>query len=164
MADISPPPPVLDLVLRPHRSLSPAGFWIVMGILAVWSFAGGIVFWSIGAWPVIGFAGLDFALVYWAFRASYASARLYERLRLSEDELVVERVHPSGDGETFVFQPYWLRVEIDARPEHPSRLILASHGRTLTVGAFLPPSERTALAATLRDALGRLRRTPVPVP
>ena len=42
--------PELDL----HRSLSPTGFWVIMTILAVWSFVGGIVFLSVGAWPVIG--------------------------------------------------------------------------------------------------------------
>ena len=88
--------PFLDLILRPHRSLSPAGFWALMALLAAFSFAGGIVFWLAGAWPVIGFIGIDLLLVYIAFKASYAGGRAYERVRLSADRLTVERVDPWG--------------------------------------------------------------------
>ena len=56
---MSEPPAELDLVLRPHRSLPPTGFWIVIGIVAVWSFGGGIAFILIGAWPVLAFAMLS---------------------------------------------------------------------------------------------------------
>src|SRR5258708_30116050 len=86
-----PASPGFDVVLRPHRSLSPAGFWIVMGILVVWSFVGGIVFLSVGAWPVIGFFGIDVVLVYWAFRASYGDRRGHEGLLLCRGTLTPPR-------------------------------------------------------------------------
>ena len=38
------------------------------------SFVGGMVFLIAGAWPVVGFLGLDVLLVYWAFRANYRAA------------------------------------------------------------------------------------------
>src|SRR5258708_24790813 len=110
-----PASPGFDVVLRPHRSLSPAGFWIVMGILVVWSFVGGIVFLSVGAWPVIGFFGIDVVLVYWAFRASYGDRRAHERLRLDGDTLTVQRVDKRGAEERFSFPSYWLRVTIEER-------------------------------------------------
>jgi uncharacterized membrane protein len=145
---------VLDLVLRPHRSLSPAGFWILMGLLAALSFVGGIVFWLAGAWPVIGFLGIDLLLVYIAFKASYAGGRAYERVRLSPEALTVERVDPWGRRKDFALQPHWLRVELDAER---SRLSLTSRGRTLTIAAFLPPEERAEVADEIRAALARLR-------
>src|SRR5687767_8724856 len=130
--------PLLDLVLRPHRSLSPAGFWAIMALLAAFSFVGGIVFWLAGAWPVIGFLGIDLLLVYIAFKASYAGGRAYERVRLSAERLTVERVDPWGRCTRFELQPHWLQVKLDADEE---RLSLASHGRALTIAAFLPPEE-----------------------
>ncbi|MBI3709757.1 MAG: DUF2244 domain-containing protein [Proteobacteria bacterium] len=152
--------PELDLMLHPHRSLSPTGFWILMSVLAGLSFAGGIVFWSIGAWPVIGFVGVDVMLVYIAFRASYAGGRAYEQLRLSPEALLVRRVSAGGIEETYTFQPYWLRVEIEAQRGRQTRLMLISHGRSLAIGTFLAPEERAALARTLRAALARLKQAP----
>ena len=36
-----------------------------------------------GAWPVIGFFGLDVALIYLAFKLNYRSGRLYETIELT---------------------------------------------------------------------------------
>jgi uncharacterized membrane protein len=146
--------PLLDLVLRPHRSLSPAGFWVIMGVMAAFSFIGGIVFWLAGAWPVIGFLGVDVLLVYIAFKASYAGGRAYERVRLSPGLLTVERVDPWGRHTSFDLPPHWLQVNLDAEQ---SRLCLTSHGRSLTIAAFLPPEERAQVADEIRAAVARLR-------
>ncbi|HEX6977878.1 MAG TPA: DUF2244 domain-containing protein [Alphaproteobacteria bacterium] len=148
---------VLDLVLRPHRSLSPAGFRAVMAMVAGFSFVAGIVFWSLGAWPVMGFLGLEALLVYIAFRASYAEGRIYERIRLSTDSLVIERVNAAGRHESFSLQPYWLRVELADEPAPENHLRVWSHGRAYTVGAFLPPEERAEVAGILRAGLARIR-------
>lgn len=78
------PPPLLDLELRPHRSLSPAGFGLLMAVLGGASLASGLMFVMIGAWPVFGFLGLDVLGVYIAFRISYARRRATaDRLRLA---------------------------------------------------------------------------------
>lgn len=146
---------ILDVVLRPHRSLSPAGFWVVMGILAGVSFSAGTVFWWLGAWPVIGFLGLDVALVYIAFRASYARAHEYERLQLTGRRLTIERVDHWGKVERIDLEPYWLRVELD--PGRQNRLLLISHGRAVAVGTFLAPAEKAKVADMLRAALAAAR-------
>ena len=152
---------LFDAVLVPHRSLSPIGFLLVMSLIAAVSFTAGIVFLLQGAWPVFGFFGLDVALVYWAFRASYRSANQYETLRLTEDELAVRRISPSGRVESWSFQPYWLRIHMDEPPNHDSHLTLNSHGTSLVIGAFLPLEERLELADALRTALARQRALPL---
>lgn len=150
-------PVLFQAELRPNRSLSPRGFGLLMiGLVAV-SFAAGIAFVSMGAWPVFGFFGLDVALLYWAFKASYRSGNLYETLKLTDETLEVRRVHPSGGSQVWQFAPHWLRVMMDKPPEHHSQLILRSHGRDLAVGAFLTPEERAEVADALRDALARGR-------
>lgn len=148
---------ILHVVLRPHRSLSPAGFWILMGLLSGVSFAAGTVFWWLGAWPVIGFLGLDVALVYVAFTASYARAHQYERLHLTRRQLMIERVDHWGKIERVALQPYWLRVALDQPRGRQNRVLLTSHGRAVAVGAFLAPAEKAKLADMLRAALAEAR-------
>jgi uncharacterized membrane protein len=149
---------LFDAVLHPHRSLSPRGFRVLMGCVAAVSLAIGGWFVLNGAWPVFGFFGLDLLLIYVAFRVSYRRGRMYERVRLTEAELEVQRVDPRGGRRVWTFQPYWLRVTMDDPPEHDSQVTLSSHGRSLTVGSFLSPEERLDFAKALRLALGRLRR------
>lgn len=154
--------PNLNLVLRPHRSLSPLGFWLVMGGIGGVSFAAGLAFWLAGAWPVFGFFGLDVLLVYWAFKASYSSGKTYETVCLTDNALTVCRVGRRGERNIWSFQPYWLRVDIDDPPNHESALTLSSHGKTLVIGAFLPPWERLEVARILRGALSHTRRLSAP--
>jgi len=71
-------PKIFSAIITPHRSLGPSGFLIFMLCLGGLSFISGVIFVSLGAWPVFGFFGLDVLLVYLAFRANYRSARAYE--------------------------------------------------------------------------------------
>jgi uncharacterized membrane protein len=144
-----------DAVLNPHRSLSPKGFLILMLALGGISFAAGVAFLAMGAWPVFGFFGLDVLLVYVAFKLNYRSGRLVEAVRLTDRQLCIRRIQPGGQTREWNFEPYWVRVEMDDPPEHASQLTLRSHGRSLTIGAFLAPEERLELARALADALGR---------
>ena len=54
---------------------------------------------------MLGFFGLDVALIYLAFKTNYRWARLYETVRLTEDTLLVERISPSGKVQRWRFQP-----------------------------------------------------------
>jgi uncharacterized membrane protein len=148
---------LFDALLTPNRSLPPLGFALLMGAISLISFGAGLTFYLIGAWPIVGFFGLDVLLVYIAFRVSFRRLRAFETLRLTEQVLVFERVTPAGVRRRWTFQPYWLRVEFDDPPHHGSQLRLRSHGRAVTVGAFLAPPERQDLATALRAALHRLR-------
>jgi uncharacterized membrane protein len=146
-----------ERVLLPHRSLPQRGFHVMMGVLGVMSLAVGIGFVSVGAWPVTGFFGLDVALVYAAFRLNYRSARRSETLRLGRDAFTVERVSARGRRSMWRFQPFWLRIVLEERDPDRTRLFVASHGRALAIGDFLPPAARRELAATIRDALAHWR-------
>jgi uncharacterized membrane protein len=150
--------PLLDIVLSPHRSLDPLGFLVVMIVVSIVSFAAGLFFLLKGAWPVLGFFGLDVLLIYFAFRASYRSADFYETIRLTRRELAVERRVSSGHAQRWTFQPYWLRVQVDERPFTTGSITLRSHGRMIAIGSFLSPSERSDLAKVLDDALVSARR------
>ncbi|HKF71047.1 MAG TPA: DUF2244 domain-containing protein [Stellaceae bacterium] len=150
-------PVFFDAVLYPHRSLPPRGFLVLMLLLGAVSFAAGVSFVLIGAWPIFGYFGLDVLLVYLAFRASYRSARMHEWVRLTEDTLTVERVSQRGERRRWQFQPFWLRVVLEER-EETNRLVLTSHGREVVIGGFLAPAERKSLAVALKNALHRWRQ------
>src|SRR5262249_32677829 len=116
-------------------------------------FIAGLVFYLAGAWPVMGFFGLDVALVYCAFKLNYRSGRLYETVELTPARLTWTRVHPSGRREQFDGNPYWARVSLDQRPDGRTTLRILVEGRQLTFGGFLTDGERRDLAVALKDAL-----------
>ena len=148
---------LFDATLQPNTSLQPKGFLLLMAAIVSVSFVAGMIFMLMGAWPVMGFLGLDVALVYLAFRTNYRWARMYETVRLASDSLLVERVSASGKVRRWRFQPYWLRVNIDNPVSHDSQLVLSSHGKRLRIGSFLSPDERLQVAHALKDALAKLR-------
>jgi uncharacterized membrane protein len=146
-----------ERVLRPHRSLPPRGFHVLMMVLGLISLAAGSLFVSIGAWPIFGFFGLDVALVYIAFRLSYRSGRQSETIRLAEDAFTVEQLSVRGERRMWRFQPFWLRVILEEKADESNRLLVASHGRSLVIGAFVTAAMRRELAAAIREALRRWR-------
>jgi uncharacterized membrane protein len=150
-------PTFFERVLLPHRSLRSRNFHLLMGLLGLISVAAGIGFVAIGAWPVIGFFGLDVALVYLAFRLNYRSARQSETIRLAGDSLTVERVSVRGERRLWRFQPFWVRVILEERADESNRLLVTSHGRSLVIGDFVPPVTRRELALAIRAALARWR-------
>ncbi|RKQ68674.1 DUF2244 domain-containing protein [Oceanibaculum indicum] len=158
----APRRPYLDVTLTPHRSLPPAGFYLLIGMVGGVSLTMGIMFLIVGAWPVFGFLGLDVALLYFAFRMNYRAALARETVRLDETELAVQRFSPAGHVRRWSFQPYWLKVLHEAASEYPVPLVLASHGRRLEIASFLSQPEKTELAEALREALARSRAPDLP--
>jgi uncharacterized membrane protein len=144
-------------ILHPHRSLGPRGFLVLMLAIGGVSFVTGMVFLAMGAWPVLGFFGLDVALVYIAFKLNYRSGRLYETVELTPEALTVTRVHPSGKRECFDFNPYWVRVFVAEGPQGRTDLRLTSHGREFSFGRFLTDEERRDFSNALTGALVQAR-------
>lgn len=150
--------PHTQFILHPHRSLSPRGFLILMvGVSAV-SFVAGTAFWLIGAWPVMGFFGLDVLAIYWAFKVNYRAGRAYEVIDLTPDVLTLTRVSSKGSAEAVDINPYWARVSLTTdHPDGRTSLRIIAQGRELLLGPFLTDDERKELANALRDALHATR-------
>ncbi len=142
-----------DAALHPNRSLPNAGFLAVMAIVIGANIVFGVYFFSIGAWPVLGFCGLDVFLVWLAFKLSYRQGRLHERVRIDNGGLRVSRVLPSGHESRWTIEPFWARVVIDNPGAHEARVRIVSKGRSLVLGAFLSPDERMSFARALSAAL-----------
>lgn len=143
--------------MLPHRSLGRKGFIILMSFISLVSGLTGLGFYMVGAWPVMGFFGLDLLLIYGAFRLNYRAARLHELVELSESELKLTRVYPSGRAKSWSFNPYWVRLEHQRFEAAADRLSLRSHGKVLTFGNFLSDDEKRGFADALGAALHDLR-------
>ena len=140
--------------LVPHRSLSPAGFrWLIRGAIAA-NLAIGLPMMLLGAWPVMGFMGLDVLLLWLMFKRSYLDARRSETLLLTDRELLVDRVAPDGSREQLRLDAYWLRIDWEEKDE---RLILTSRGNRAVIGRFLAPSERLIVCEQLKAAVAEMR-------
>ena len=158
-------PPLLELTLTPHRSLPRHGFVALMAALIGFNFAAGLVFLIAGAWPVIGFLGLDVLLVWIAFKLNYARARQAEKLLFYSDRLAIWRRDHWGREAVVDLQPYWLRVRVVRQQGAVVRLLLTSHGRRYAIGQFLAPDERERLALHIDQVLSALRDgRPLPAP
>lgn len=145
--------PAFRALLTPYRSLSPTGFIVLMAALSAISFITGMIFFLSGAWPVMGFCGLDVLFIYIAFRLNYRSGRIYEVIEMTDSELAVTRVYPSGKSERHGFNPYWARVRLHEGPDGRTDLAITSHGRAFGFGRFLTDEERRDFAAVLEGAL-----------
>jgi uncharacterized membrane protein len=159
--DASADPEIFSAIITPHRSLSSTGFLIFMLCIGGLSFASGVMFLLLGAWPVFGFLGLDMLLVYWAFRANYRSARAYEEVRVTANELTVRKVSHRGGVREWTLNPVWVKLDRIVHEEFGiERLVLISHGKRLPIAAFLSPDEKASFAQALSTALGEARRGP----
>jgi uncharacterized membrane protein len=159
--DPAPEPELFAALLTPHRSLSRAGFLVLMGFLTVVSFAAGLAFWLMGAWPVLGFFGLDVLAVYWAFRINFRHAEATEEIRVTHSELRVRRVSHRGHVVEWVLNPLWVQLDRKTHAEFGiERLYLVSKGRRVSVAGFLGPDEKASFAKALMEAIQAAKRGP----
>jgi uncharacterized membrane protein len=152
---------LFSAVLTPHRSLNRTGFLVLMGFLTVVSFAAGIAFLLMGAWPVLGFFGLDVLAIYWAFRVNFHRAQAMEEITITPSELRVRRVSHRGHVAEWVLNPLWVRLDQKTHAEFGiEKLYLVSRGRRVSVASFLGADEKASFAKALTAALHAARRGP----
>jgi uncharacterized membrane protein len=154
--------PLFSAVITPHRSLSRRGFVVLMSVIGAVNFAGGLVFFFAGAWPVVGFMGLDVALIYWALKANYRSASAYEQVVVTPTTLTVRKVSHRGAVGMWSLNPLWVKLDRQSIEEFGlQRLALISRGDRVPIADSLSPAERESFASALADALAQARRGPV---
>src|ERR1700753_282924 len=154
-------PVLFSALLTPHRSLNRTGFILVMAFLSVISFAAGIAFLIMGAWPVVGFFGLDVLAIYWAFRINYRRAKASEEISVTPTELRLRRISHRGHVAEWVLNPLWVRLDQKTHAEFGiERLYLVSKGRRVAIASFLGPDEKASFAKALMAAFAAARRGP----
>ncbi|NTJ44901.1 DUF2244 domain-containing protein [Agrobacterium larrymoorei] len=151
--------PVFSAELIPHRSLGRKGFRVLLMLSALMCVVYGGFFLVSGAWPVGLFLGLDFALLYWAFRANYRAAKVREEVTVSRNNLSIRKFSAKGRVVEHRFNPFWARFRVKRHDEFG---ILSMHvsgeGRVTDIGSFLNPDDRESFAKAFRGALATVRR------
>lgn len=143
----------MTIRLRPNRSLSRRGLrcwgWTVTAVTVAIAMVGaqqGNVFAPL-------FALLEAAGVSYALTLAWRAGDRGERITVDARALVVEYLPGHRRAR---FQSYWVRVLLQpARGRQ--RLVLASHGSEVEVGAFLVDEERAELSRTLRGVLAEAK-------
>ncbi|SEM43358.1 Uncharacterized membrane protein [Luteibacter sp. UNCMF331Sha3.1] len=140
------------LWLRPNRALDKRGLRrTIIGLAAI-----ALATASLGAWQGNVFAPL-FALIEafavgFALGAAWRAGGRGERIAIGPDTLEV-RAMPGR--RTVRFQTYWVRVGLK-QGNGRQRLLLASHGNELEIGAFLGEEERAEVSRKLMVLLSEV--------
>lgn len=152
--------PIFAATLTPHRSLTRSGLRWVVAILAIGASIPGIIFFSIGTWPIVGFMGLDVLAVWWALSASMRDGRQRETVTLWPDELEVKRVAANGREDLLRFNPHLVRLVIDRDyNERTTALHLRTSEADTVIGAFLNPDDKASFAMAFGTALRKARHS-----
>jgi uncharacterized membrane protein len=155
----APEPELFKALLTPHRSLNRTRFIVLMAFISAISFAAGIVFLMMGAWPVFGFFGLDVIAIYWAFKVNFRAAKAREEVSVTPSELRLRRISHRGHVVEWVLNPLWVRLDQEVHEEFGiERLYLVSRGRHIAIGSFLGPEEKASFAKALTAALVAAKR------
>jgi len=150
--------PLFVAKLTPHRSLGQRGFGVVMAIVAVAATIPAITFYSLGAWPIVGFVGLDVALIVWAMWASLKEGKRYEVVTLWRDQLELKQVDGVGKETLLRFNPGLVKLVVDRDfNERTTALHLRTRDRDVELGAFLNQDEKSSFSKAFGTALKRAR-------
>jgi len=114
----------------------------------------GIGFLTIGAWPILPFAGIEIVLFVLCFKLVMRGARYSEILSVDEEHVRLRQLSPRFERE-HCFQRYWTQVWLKPGLSrfHPSILMIGSHGKFVQIGRFLTESSRQELTKRLKIAV-----------
>lgn len=141
-----------SITLHPHRSLSPKAFTILMAFVGGVSFFAGMIFALQGAWPVLGFFGLDVLAIYIAFKMNFRAGRHFEVIEIQDGDLSVTAHYPNGSENQTCFQAYWSRVTIEN-----DKLFIRCRSEMREIGHFLIEEEKAEVKEIITNALYRYR-------
>ena len=79
----------LDIKVYPNQSLTYKGLLFLMFFITIPASYIGISFFIMGAWPVLGFMGLEIILIYVAFKVLFKRSESYEHILLDKDKLKI---------------------------------------------------------------------------
>lgn len=150
--------PLFAATLTPHRSLSPRGKQLVIGLVAALALVPGIIFYVAGAWPVVGFMGLDVIAIWIALTVSMRGGKAYEVVTLWPGALELKRVDAKGTEEVLSFSPFNVRFVIDRDfNERVNGLWLRDRERQIPLGSFLSSDEKQSFSKAFGTALRKAR-------
>ena len=150
--------PLFAATLTPHRSLTPTGKKVVIGLVAALALVPGVVFYVAGAWPVVGFMGLDVLAIWAALTISMRGGKAYEVVTLWPTSLELKKVDAKGTEELLSFVPKSVKFVIDRDyNERVTALWLKGENQKVPLGVFLSADEKLSLSKVFGTALRKAR-------
>jgi len=140
----------LNIKIYPNNSLSQKGFYILMIFITLPSLFIGGMFFFMGAWPVLGFMGLELILIYIFFKILFYKNNFYEHITLDKRKFNIHYSNKNKIFNTIALEPTWLKVNIENKNK---TLVITTHGKTIELGKCLALKEKTNLAETIKSAL-----------
>ncbi|KKB76218.1 hypothetical protein VW29_20965 [Devosia limi DSM 17137] len=134
------------------------GMRIVIALIIVLGALPGLIFFSLGAWPIIGFMGLDIIAIIWALRVSMNAGKRREQITLWPDRLDITVTDAKGNAVTKRFDPRTLRLQLDRDyDERTTALKLRAGGEETEIGAFLTLDDKSSFGKAFGTALRQAR-------
>jgi uncharacterized membrane protein len=153
-----PDPVLFEAICTPPRSLGRRGGTVLALLVLAGSAGVGALCLAMGAWPVLGFVGVELALVLGLMALHRRwSRRAMEEVVLTGGRLLVRRTDAGGRRREHSLDAYWTRLSLEERPGAVSTLLLRQRGLSLEIGALLGEEQKRDLAEALGAALRRYR-------
>ena len=146
--------------LKPNRSTNPRTLNHIGVIIAGATSIITTFFFSLGAWPISGFLGLDAILLYGALYFHAHAPLPSEIIEISPEKLIIKHKTKYGNLRQWQFPPQWVKVTLkkDIEREIIGDLLIRSHGRTIRIGDFLSAEEKESIAHHIQNQLSRIPR------
>ncbi|WP_375451121.1 DUF2244 domain-containing protein [uncultured Devosia sp.] len=150
--------PLFAAELTPHRSLTPRGMRLVVLLVAALAAFPGVIFFLLGAWPVVGFMGLDVLAIALALYVAMRREKRREQLTLWSDRLELVTTDAKGAQARTQLVPRTVRLVIDRDfNERTTALKLRTAKGETEIGAFLTQDDKASLAKAFGTALRKAR-------
>lgn len=150
--------PLFSAELTPNRSLGETGAWTLAALTAVFFALPGLLFLSMGAFPVTVLMGATALAILAALYVALRRGKRRERVTVWTDQ--VEWVCTDAAGESVLrrFDPVSVRLVLE-RDEHEKTLAvrLRDGDDSAELGAFLSQEDKSSFAKALGTALRRAR-------
>lgn len=145
-------------ILQQHQALSDRGWAVVFGALGIFFTGFGLAMFVNGAWPVIGFLGIEVGALYLGYRVMTGRAKRQEELILTPSTLSLHLRDPKGRLQRQSFPTEDCAVFINTPTTWDDPVVLRAGNRRIPFGGDLNPDQRRDLATRLLSALSEARR------
>ncbi|MGH8718382.1 MAG: DUF2244 domain-containing protein [Burkholderiales bacterium] len=138
-----------SFIAKRNSSISPIGWRRVFALISAVTLGIAAGFAAVGAWLVLPFAGIELALLLWAFRYLESHSGDYERVAIEGDRVLVEVVERNQE-QRYEFNRCWVQVVLQPDRGGGCRLTLRSRGIDVEVGRHLSSEDRRLAARRLK--------------
>ena len=146
-----------EAVIIPHRSLSRRGRIRLLAAIGLMGTVSATAFLLLGAYPVVGFTGIELPLAGWLIHRHALAARASEVVVIAPSGLEIRRTTVDGKRYQHTLPVGWLQVTLREAPGRVPTLLVGTRDDQQEIGRSLGEEEKRDLARAISGALHRWR-------